>query len=134
MKKIFFVLPVIIFIFISVGCKDDSTSTQKSTVTTTNIQRKPDTLSIYIDIQNTTYSFSDSAANLQFTGIPKIIYEVRPTNGYGSLNLYNNLDSTIYYMYFTGFKSDSTTLSDIPLKYSFKITNFTGNGSIKVVR
>jgi hypothetical protein len=134
MKKIFIVLPAILLIFISFGCSDDSTSTQKNVVTITDIQRKPDTLSIYFDIQNTTFSMTDTASELQFSGIPKVIYEIRPTSGSGDFTLFNGLDSNIYYRYFTVFISDSNSLASVPWRYSFNLSNFTGNGRIKVVR
>jgi hypothetical protein len=134
MKKIFLVLPVVILIFIFFGCSDETTSSEKTTKISTDINKRPDTLSISFDIQGTTYNFTQLDTNLVFYGNPKVIYYLTASNGYGDFNLYFPADSNNYHLHFSGFKSDSLSFGYIPWKYDFTLRDFTGSGNIKVVR
>lgn len=135
MKKLLFILPVILILILFYACSDD-TVTQNITkkLLTYSIKRVPDTLLIQFEAVDSIFSIQDSAENLQFTSFPKVYYEIKAESGYGSFSLKNNLDSTIFFKMFGGYVSDTTTLADIPWKYVFKTTSFTGKGSIKVVR
>ena len=135
MKKIFLVVPVLLLIFISIGCKDDSTSsTQKNVIISYSKQESNDTLVLTFKYQDTAYTFRDSAGLSQFDSIAKVIYEITPSNGSGDFNLYNSFDSIMFAKHFTGYVGNTVYLTAIPKKYLFSIVNFSGIGTIKVVK
>jgi hypothetical protein len=135
MKKIFLALPSVILIFIFFGCSDDTTSsTEKHVVMSYVTKQVPDTLLINFFYQDTAYTFQDSSSFLQFDSVPLITYEVTATHGSGSITVYNLYDSVIFYKFFTGYAGNTFDPKDIPRKFAFKITDFTGSGSIRVVK
>lgn len=134
MKKILLGFSVLFFIVVYYGCSDDSVSEQKTVIDSRSYKIVPDTLDFQIKVENTTITVSRLDSNLQFTNIPKIIFDINPTNGGGDIILRNNIWGNIYTKHFTGYMSDSLTLSGIPWMSYFSITDYTGTLSIKLVR
>ncbi|MFA5404001.1 MAG: hypothetical protein WC358_03600 [Ignavibacteria bacterium] len=134
MKKISIVLAVLFFIVIYYGCSDDTVTQQKNIVISTSVRIVPDTLEINVKAQDTTINFSSLDSNLQFANIPKIIYNINPTDGNGDIIFRDNSWTNIWSKHFTGYMNDSITLPQIPWMSYFTITNYTGTISIKVVR
>jgi hypothetical protein len=132
MKKIFLVLPVAILLFISTGCKEDSTSSSSKSIST-NFENKHDTLTIYFDVSGTTYTFAQSDSSLQFSQNPQMYCRVSMSSGSGSFKLYDAGHNLFYNKQFSQNLLDTLILPSLPWKYEFSIENFTGGGSIFVI-
>ncbi|MCX6165215.1 MAG: hypothetical protein NTU73_10230 [Ignavibacteriae bacterium] len=135
MKKISLILSILFFIVIYYGCSDDTVTEQKkSSYISSSYVIMPDSINIFFFVRDSAVTFSRLDSNLQFTNIPKIIYNINPTNGSGDIILRNNLWENIYSKHFTGYMSDSSTLTAIPWLSYLTLTNYTGTLYIKVVR
>lgn len=134
MKKLLILIPVLLSL-LYIGCSDDTvTQNIVNKLLKYTISIVPDTLIISFEAVDSNFTTADSADVLQFSAPPKVFYEINAKTGYGSIALKNNLDSMIFYKMFGGYVSDTATLLDIPRKYVFQTTSFTGKGIIKVMR
>lgn len=136
MKKFFIVFPVILLLFALYSCSDDTTSStsKKNIVISYEKQQKNDTLILTFKYQDTAYTFIDTASLSQFDTIPKVIYEVSPSNGYVDFTLFNNADTVFFKRFLPPYAGNTINLINIPNRYIFSLVSFTGSGSIKVVK
>lgn len=135
MKNISLVFSILFFIVIFYGCSDDSVTEQKKTgYISSKFIVQPNQMEIFFDVQDTTITFSRLDSNLNFTNVPKILFDIQPTNGSGDIILRKSDWTNIYSRHFTGYMNDSITLSDIPSMSYFTLVNFTGKLSINLIR
>ena len=133
MKKIFLVLPVVILLFISFGCKEDLTSSDSKSIYT-HFNKDTDLMEINFEVSNTTYSVAQSDSSLQFSQNPKLRCSVSMSSGSGFFKLYDANHNVLYNKQFSGDFLDTLTLPSLPWKYDFSIENFTGYGDIYIVK
>ncbi len=133
MKKLFIITAITLQFIFYYGCSDDTVSEKKNIITRTSFEKFNDSLAIQIQIQDTTLT-NNFADSLNFSVIPKVIYEMKPSNGALDFFLYDNLDSVIFFKRFTGYSWDTIKINYVPIRYVLRITDFAGLGFIKVAR
>lgn len=131
MKKSLPFFPLLILLSLLIGCSEENVSSENTTISR-DIVKKPNILDINFNVKNTTYSFTQSDSNMQFSVNPKLYCYTTLHKGNGYFKLFDSTNTIIYNRQFEDGLEDTLVFSTRPWKYIISIENYEGYGNIHV--